>query len=152
MQHAGNHRNLLIGTIIIAVVACLSIGLVFTLLSTLAGGEVIQKEAKLGIVPYIASTSTQTIAPTPILPTPENIDGIQLGSVVQIFGTDGVGLKIRTQAGVQSAQLFIALDSEIFEVTDGPIRLDDYVWWQLTSPYDTQRSGWAVSKYLTTIN
>ncbi len=88
---------------------------------------------------------------TSILPTPEIIDGIQVGSVVQIFGTEGVGLKLRRSAGILAEQISVALDSEVYEVTDGPIVADDYIWWQLTSPYDTQRSGWAVSQYLTPI-
>jgi hypothetical protein len=151
MQHTGNRRNVFIGSILISIVICLGIGVTFTLLSSASGGDDGEKPAKLGLVPYIAPTSTVAITETPILPTPEIIDGIQVGSSVQIFGTEGAGLKMRTNAGTQAEQVFVALDSEVYEVTGGPVVADDYVWWQLTSPYDLQRSGWAVSQYLTTI-
>jgi hypothetical protein len=150
-QYTGNRRNIFIGSILISIVICLGIAITFTLLGSAGGGDEGDKPAKLGLVPYIEPTRTLTITETPILPTPENIDGVQVGSVVQIFGTDGAGLKLRTNAGIQAEQKFVALDSEVYEVTDGPIVADEYIWWQLTSPYDLERSGWAVSQYLTVI-
>ena len=151
MPHYGNHRNVFIGSLLLSIVVCLGFAITLTLLSSATGENVREKPAKLGVVPYITSTSTLASTPTSILPTPEIIDGIQVGSVVQIFGTEGVGLKLRRLASIQAEQISVALDSEVYQVTGGPIVADDYIWWQLTSPYDTQRTGWAVSQYLTTI-
>ncbi len=151
MQHTGNRRKVLLGSILISIGLCLGIGFTFTLLGSAGRGDDGEKPAKLGLVPYIAPTSTLAITETPLLPTAENIDGIQVGSVVQIFGTEGAGLKLRSNASVSAGQVFVALDSEVYEVTGGPVMADGYIWWQLASPYDELRSGWAVSQYLVTI-
>ena len=107
--------------------------------------------AKIGIVPYVEPTATFPPTLTPIEPTAVVIDGIQIGSSVQITGTEGAGLKIRNDFGITSVQKFIALESEVYEVIGGPEQTDGYVWWELSSAYDTERNGWAVSDYLTPI-
>ena len=107
--------------------------------------------AKIGIVPYIEPSATLPPTLTPVEPTAVVINGIQIGSSVQITGTEGAGLKIRNNFGMNSVQKFIALESEIYEVIGGPEESDGYFWWELSSAYDTERNGWAVSEYLTPI-
>jgi hypothetical protein len=76
---------------------------------------------------------------------------IGIGSSVQISGTDGSGLNIREQAGLGSQVRFVALDSEVFEIGDGPVELDEITWWYLVTPLDEQRSGWAAANYLSLV-
>jgi len=90
-------------------------------------------------------------------PTPEfsneaiDTKGITINTVVQIFNTDGAGLRLREGPGIMLPVKFIALDSELYEVSAGPEEADGYIWWYLMSPYDENRSGWAASNYLTII-
>jgi hypothetical protein len=76
---------------------------------------------------------------------------IGVGSSVQIFGTEGSGLNIRESPGVSTAVLFVALESEVFEIIDGPIEVDNITWWQLVTPLDSARIGWAASNYLSLV-
>jgi hypothetical protein len=43
------------------------------------------------------------------------------------------------------------MDAEVFEVKEGPKEADGFTWWYLVAPYDTNRSGWAASKFLTVV-
>jgi hypothetical protein len=91
-----------------------------------------------------------TPTPTPTI-SGVVIDGIGLGVYVQISGTGGDGLRLRSSPGVDSPTLFLGNESEAFKVTDGPQMVDGYTWWFLTAPYDENRSGWAVSDYLSVV-
>lgn len=106
--------------------------------------------AALTVIPAPTSTPAPTPTATPdpdISPTP--IPGqVMIGSYVQVAGTGGQGLRIRSEPGLQGEFLFLALDSEMFIIGDGPVELDNYTWWYLTAPYDEQRVGWAASSFL----
>ncbi len=91
-------------------------------------------------------TSTPTATFTPLLP-----GEIGLGSVVQIVGTDGFGLNIRNQAGLNSDVNFLGLDAEVFEILDGPVEADGFTWWYLVTPVDENRSGWAAANFLSLV-
>lgn len=91
-------------------------------------------------------TITSNMPPSPMPGT------IGIGSSVQISGTEGSGLNIRENPGVSTTVLFIALESEVFEVIDGPVIEDDLTWWLLVTPLDASRSGWAASNYLTLVS
>jgi hypothetical protein len=102
---------------------------------------------------------TVIVAPTPtLIPTqtretltptaPASVDGISIGSYVQITGTEGYGLRLRAGPGTNNSQRFLGMDAEVFQVKDGPKTADDFTWWYLEAPYDPQRTGWAASKYL----
>jgi hypothetical protein len=67
---------------------------------------------------------------------------------VTVTGTSGDGLRLREMAGLGAAIQFIALENEVFEVIDGPVDSDGYVWWRLVNPYNTSKTGWGVSNYL----
>ncbi len=109
--------------------------------------------ANLTLIP--APTATPTPAPTPtpdpgLLPTPDP-NGIAVGGYVQITGTDGQGLRIRSDPGLSSTPLFLGFDTEAFEVRDGPEVVDGFTWWYIVAPFDQARAGWAASAYLATI-
>jgi hypothetical protein len=94
---------------------------------------------------------------TPTLPpdqqaTPTLLPGqFGIGVYVQISGTQGDGLRLRADPGLNAEPLFLGADSEVFHVVDGPVSADGYTWWKLTAPYDTARTGWAVQDYLAII-
>jgi hypothetical protein len=70
---------------------------------------------------------------------------------VQISGTDGEGLRIRSQPSLNGEPVFLGYDSEVFIVQDGPREADGYTWWYLVAPYDDTRAGWAAANFLSYI-
>lgn len=110
------------------------------------------------ITPGVTILPVQTYTPTPTLDvsilnatpsaTPQSIAGLQVGQYVKVTGTGGAGLRIRKEPGLGSEVSFLGLDDELFLVQDGPVKIDNYVWWFITAPYDQERSGWAASDFL----
>ena len=78
-------------------------------------------------------------------------DDIVVGARVQIKGTGGDGLRLRTDPGLENDVLLVGSEAEVFLVNDGPVEMDDYTWWYLVGLYDETRVGWAVSNYLSVI-
>jgi hypothetical protein len=75
---------------------------------------------------------------------------IAVGVYVQVAaGVDA--LNLRLQPGLDAERLFLAFDSEVFLVKEGPEQADGYTWWYLEAPYGTTRSGWAVHDFLVAI-
>lgn len=107
--------------------------------------------AKLTLIP--GPTSTPRIVPTP---TFDSVQGtatplpgqIALYGYVQIIGTGGDGLRVRAEPGLNGEPLFLGFDTELFQITDGPIDTDGYTWWYLLAPYDETRAGWAAADFL----
>lgn len=91
---------------------------------------------------------THEISPTtPPLPQ----ETFQVGQLVEVFGTGGDSLRLRTQPGLSSTIGFLIVEHEVFEVRGGPEEEDGYTWWYLVNPYDPTKSGWAVANYLRAI-
>jgi hypothetical protein len=111
--------------------------------------------AILTIIPAPSATSSPAPdAAATVTATPNggpSADGIALGMYVQISGTGGDGLKMRSGPGVSSDTIFLGMEAEVYLVKDGPKLADGYTWWYLQAPYDTTRTGWAASKYLTIV-
>ncbi|MCC6146568.1 MAG: SH3 domain-containing protein [Anaerolineaceae bacterium] len=101
------------------------------------------------LTPIPAATFTPDIEAT--RQSLEASGGIYTGGFVQITGTDGDGLRLRSGPGLNQPLLFLGYDSEVFEVRDGPKEADNLVWWYLVATYDDARSGWAASNYLTVV-
>ncbi|MDA1329704.1 MAG: hypothetical protein DWG76_00980 [Chloroflexi bacterium] len=114
-------------------------------------------ESALTIIPGPSSTTlppTATLIPTStVTPTfaPLAPGEFGLGSYVQITGTQGDGLNIRTQPGLSTGVNFLGYDAEVFEVRDGPMEADGFTWWYLVTPVDEARNGWAASAYLSVV-
>lgn len=111
--------------------------------------------AHLTMIP--APTSTPFVTPTP---TPDPLlfgtptlpaDAIVVGGYVQITGTDGDGLRLRSAPGLTSEQLFLGEEAEVFQVRDGPQEANGYMWWYLVAPYDEARAGWAAADFLAVV-
>jgi hypothetical protein len=102
-----------------------------------------------------ASTATPTPPPTPIpsqtvaTPTLPAASGgtVRIGELVEVFGTGGDGLRLRAEPDLQSQILVLGVDSEVFQVDNGPVQEDGFEWWYLVNPYDTAKQGWAVALY-----
>jgi hypothetical protein len=71
-----------------------------------------------------------------------------LGAFVQVTGTGGDGLRMRSKPGLDGEILFLGLEDEVFRVDGGPQEADGFIWWLLVAPYDETIQGWAVSNYL----
>lgn len=97
---------------------------------------------------------TATLEPTStVTPTfaPLQSGELGVGSFVQIVGTEGAGLNIRSGPGLDAAIQFLGYDEEVFEVRDGPVEADGLTWWYLVTPVDETRAGWAAANYLSVV-
>lgn len=118
-------------------------------------GTPAQPLVTLVVVP--SATPTRATTPTPIPgptssppPTidPEAAIDFSIGDLVEVFGTGGDGLRLRTAPSLDGAILVLGVESEVFEVVGGPEYADGYVWVRLVNPFDSAKNGWAVSSYL----
>jgi hypothetical protein len=115
--------------------------------------EISPTVALANIVVIAAPTRTSTPMAVEQTSTLQGIEngGISVGQYVQVVGTEGEGLRIRSGPSLDSDTLFVAMEAEAFRVSDGPRQADGRTWWYLTAPYDQSRSGWAVGDYLVPI-
>lgn len=121
------------------------------------GQNVEAAEAALTILPAPSSTPTPPAA-TPV-PTstatatfaPLQPGEVGVGSYVQVVGTEGDGLNIRNSAGLSSDVQFLGYDAEVFEVRDGPLEADGFIWWYVVTPVDEARAGWAAASFLSVV-
>jgi hypothetical protein len=100
---------------------------------------------------------SQTSTPPPTAPAPTaapttagstSAGTILVGDLVEVFGTDGDGVRLRENPSLDGAINGLGMDSEVFQVSDGPVEAAGYLWWYLVNPYDTNRQGWAVAEFL----
>ncbi len=122
------------------------------------GSAPLPGQAALTVIPApspspVLTTVTPQVSPTPEpRPTTTLAAGtIGVGAFVQIAGTGGDGLRLRTGPNLDSEVRFLGLEAEVFLVQDGPQQADSYTWWYLAAPYDETRQGWAVASYLVVI-
>ncbi len=92
--------------------------------------------------PPLAQPSAEALPPSPFP------GAFGVGAYVQISGTEGEGLRLRSAPGLQGNVEFLALESEVFQIRDGPRDADGYTWWFVVAPYDETVQGWAVSNFL----
>ena len=110
--------------------------------------------ADLTMIPAPTHTSSAPIIPTndPLIATPTlAANTIGISGYVQISGTEGEGLRIRSTAGLNSETVFRGEEAEVFVVRDGPQSADGYTWWYLVAPYDETRAGWAAADFLAVV-
>jgi len=148
------NKKVVIGASLIAIVVLLYM---FLLLNGITYRQQVTatKKASLEIIPAgqipTADTSLLIITPTSTLPAQAEVNGVTIQKFVKIEGTGGVGLRIRRNPGVDAEIVFLANESEVFTVIGGPEEKDGILWWQLTTPYDDSRSGWASADYLVAV-
>jgi hypothetical protein len=106
------------------------------------------------VTPTSEPSSTPEIAPIPptSTPAPSYSGELGQGQLVEIYGTGGDNLRLRARPGLDASIAFLGVESEVFEVLDGPQEVDGYAWWYLRNPYNTEKTGWAASVYLRPIS
>ncbi|MCK4740849.1 MAG: hypothetical protein KAS80_01050 [Anaerolineales bacterium] len=102
-------------------------------------------------IPPPTETVEPADTPTPTL-SPEADGSLSQGRLVEVYGTEGDSLRLRDNTGLDSKIVFLAVESEVFELREGPVEKDGYEWWFLVNPYNLEKTGWAVSIYLRTID
>lgn len=96
----------------------------------------------------LISTPVPTFIQSSDLPPAPPPGQLKIGDSVQISGTGGDGLRLRSTPGLQGDVLYLGYEGEVFQIVDGPQEIDGYTWWNLTAPYDEKVHGWAVSNFL----
>jgi hypothetical protein len=99
--------------------------------------------------PAIVETPGATTEITDLPPPPPG--DLAVGAYVQVFGTGGDGLRLRTLPGLNNDVRLLGVEAEVFLVEDGPQQVDGFSWWYLVGPFDESRRGWAVSNYLAVV-
>lgn len=146
------NRWVILGAILLAGLLTLITAISIGLTQPPRSSEVGFVPADLTMIPAPTLTSSAPPTPTidPFAPSPVPT-GIAIGNYVQISGTEGQGLRIRSTPGLAGEFVFLGYDSEVFVIQDGPRTVDGYTWWYLVAPYDETRVGWAASDFLTYI-
>lgn len=109
--------------------------------------------ADLTMIPAPTHTPNVTVAPTndPLITPTLDSTSINVNGYVQITGTEGEGLRIRSAPGLNTETVFRGEETEVFVVRDGPQSADGYTWWYLVAPYDETRAGWGAADFLAVV-
>lgn len=83
-----------------------------------------------------------TLPPIILSPTPLSIT---MGSPVIV---NAEGLNVRPEPGLDNTPLFNAALGEGFNIVGGPLQAAGLTWWEIQSPDDPSRRGWAAADYL----
>ena len=97
------------------------------------------------------STVTPSPAPTAAGTAVPAAGQMAVGAYVQITGTEGAGLRIRSAPGLNSDTVFRGEEAETFQIKDGPKDADGHTWWYVVAPYDETRAGWAAADFLAVV-
>lgn len=106
----------------------------------------------------LAPTYTPTQIPEIVENTPEIGDNnatqtvgkyqMAVGYYVQVTGTEGDGLRLRSEPGLEKPVKYLASEGQVFEILDGPNEASGYLWWYLVAPMDQTVNGWAVEDFI----
>ncbi|HUF37274.1 MAG TPA: hypothetical protein VMN57_02015 [Anaerolineales bacterium] len=138
------------------IVGLLLIGLAAWYLSYTAPDPVSPGIPTAEVAIILAPTATPPV-PTavPVTPTqaieipPSPLPGIfTIGAVVQIAGTDGNGLNLRGEPGLDSGIQYLGFEAEVFTIQEGPVENNGMTWWFVVGFSDPDRSGWAAANFL----
>ena len=142
----------ILGAVLVAGGLIFLLGLLIFFMPTPASQSKLSRAAMTVIVAPTPTVSPTAPAFTTTPTAPVSIGGVSIGSFVQITGTSGEGLRLRSGPGTDSPMRFVGMDDEVFRVKDGPKTANDYTWWYLEAPYDPSRSGWAASTFLKVVS
>jgi len=101
--------------------------------------------------PFPTATQQPSLIPAPPespTPDPQSAKQFTLGELVEVFGTQGEGLRIRESPGLEASILILGLESEVFQVVEGPVISDGLSWWRIANLYDPTETGWAADSFL----
>lgn len=135
-------------------VACLASSLLIAVLVASQPQQAtgVVNTAIVNLIPAPSATlPVPTPEPTPTtapVPTAVSQGPLTIGALVQITGTGNDGLRLRKGPGLDGQFLFLAIEAEVYRVTDGPREADGYTWWYLVNPYQESIQGWGVANYM----
>ncbi|MEW6716364.1 MAG: hypothetical protein AB1345_02500 [Chloroflexota bacterium] len=107
--------------------------------------------APLAVSPSPTSSPTESSTNAQSVPTLPSAGDLFIGAYVEVTGTEGAGLRVRAEPGLEGKVLFLGLDAEVFIIQDGPREKDGFVWWYLVAPLNPELNGWAVANYLSLV-
>jgi hypothetical protein len=73
---------------------------------------------------------------------------VAVGDYVQVTGTGGYGLSLRSGPGENYTRMDVAMEGEVFIVVDGPAVGGGSEWWKIRDHEDEAREWWAVASFL----
>ncbi len=73
---------------------------------------------------------------------------LMAGDNVIVKGTEGTGLRLRQEPGLNGKFVYLGEDGEAFLIIDGPDAIDGYIWWKIKKVDGADIQGWAVEDYL----
>ncbi|HOJ01871.1 MAG TPA: hypothetical protein PLL88_09660 [Anaerolineaceae bacterium] len=104
------------------------------------------------ITPYVPTATNSMVEQTEIASSQEQataLPGVFATNMrVRVSNTGGDGLKIHTEAGIESDTLTIASENSLWMIVEGPTIKESRIWWKIQS-LDSAIAGWAVQDYLT---
>ena len=102
--------------------------------------------------PTAAPVPTATPTPVPTVeisePTPTVSPDIAIGRYVQVVGTGGYGLSLRSGPAENYTRMDIAREGEVFVIVDGPTVAGGSEWWKIQDRENAEREWWAVGNFL----
>jgi len=142
--------NIIIATVIVIIFLCCLTNLVLQLIKLPFISTSINK-AWVTVLPASTETSLPLLGADSNMETqqpPESISGLfAVGMKVKVARTDGDGLRMRSNAGLDFNVIHLAQENQEFIINNGPTIADGYVWWEIRSLNDTI-TGWAVQDFL----
>jgi hypothetical protein len=89
----------------------------------------------------LTDTAPLPATPLPTPPAPAVPGAFRIGQRVEVFGTEGQGIRFRTGPGLNYITTTILQDGVVLTVVGGPEEADGFTWWRLQM--DTGAVGWA---------
>lgn len=147
------NRFVIIGSLVLAGILILVTLILIGWTSPRFSPDVGFAPADLTMIPAPTHTpaATATFTPDPLASPTFDPETVHIEGYVQITGTGGDGLRIRSSPGLNTETVFRGEEAEVFLVKDGPQEVDGYTWWYLVAPYDDTRAGWAASEFLAVV-
>jgi len=146
--------------ILVGVIILLCVGLVMIVQAIRRGGEEETPVPTFTSTAMMAATdtavpagSTPTITPTATvdlpISTPEGTPSgaiIEPGVTVVVQGTQGAGLRLRSEPTTGSGIVTAVREGAVLTVVDGPEEADGFVWWKVRAP--DGKEGWGAANWL----
>jgi hypothetical protein len=132
--------------------------LLFVMAAARSAGERRLAAPVVTVIPRPTASMAVVVPPSPTpteTPVPQalaDLGSISVGGLVEVYGTEGGGLRLRGDPSTAGTIMALAGESEIFTVQDGPVEADGRTWFYLVSPSDAARAGWAVGDFLRSAN
>jgi len=106
-------------------------------------------QTPFGATATIQSPPTVPPSPPTDTPPPPPPGEVKVGAYVQVVGTGDAGfLNLRSEARLDAAVNYLAIEHEVFQVQAGPKQAGGFTWWYVVNPTTPSRYGWAVQNYL----